>query len=368
MQADKFLFQLEPPGLIDAILEHPPGGFRACDIDVNGRPLPAFTADFDLLLTADESLHRLVGSLLPARLYGWLLRPRTLFVGTTVSEFALFPAAADPVALPGLLKDTMAATGSRFVIVKDIAPPAALLSPAENAAAAELCQTLTAAGFVFIEGQAMAYIPLDFTTLDEFFGRFSASRRSDWRRKRKKRSATRLEIISTGAPLLAEPAVVDQIYRLYENVYNNSDIHFDKLTRPFFAKVLSDGGSGGRLFCYWQDDRLIGYCLGFLQGDLFIDKYRGAEYPAFRDNNLYYVSWFDMLEYALAHNCRAAVFGWTDPEIKAYLGSSFLFTRHAVYTASPLLRRLLARFAGAFESDRKTLENWYAKHGKREVE
>lgn len=368
MQADRFLFQLEPPGLIGAILEYPPGGFTPCGIELGSRPLPAFTADFDLLLTADEPLRRLAGKLLPAKLYKAFLRPRTLFVGTTVSEFALVPATDELAALPSLLKEAMAASGSRFVIVKDIAPPAPLLSPAENAAAAELCRVLAAAGFVLLEGQAMAYIPLDFTSLDEFFGRFSASRRADWRRKRKKRSATRLQIIATGNPLLAEPQMVEQVYRLYENVYNNSDIHFDKLTKPFFAKVLSDGRSGGRLFCYWQDDRLIGYCLGFLEAGLFIDKYRGAEYPAFRENNLYYVSWFDMLEYALAHGCRAAVFGWTDPEIKAYLGASFLFTRHAVYTASPGLRRLLARFAGAFESDRKTLANWYAKHGKKEVE
>lgn len=368
MATDKFLFQLEPPGLIEAIIENPPDGFVPCDIAVNGGRLPAFTADFDLLLTADEPLRSFVGKLLPAKLYTAFLRPRTLFVGTTVSEFALFPSAADLAELPDLLKTEMAAAGCRFLIVKDIAPHASLLSPEENAAAAELYRTLAAAGFIILEGQAMAYINLDFTSLDEFIGRFSASRRSDWRRKRKKRSATRLQIINTGDPLLTEPSMVDLVYRLYENVYNHSDIHFDKLTRPFFEKVLADASSGGRLFCYWQADRLIGYCLGFLQGELLIDKYRGAEYPAFRDNNLYYVSWFDMLEYALATACRAAVFGWTDPEIKAYLGSSFLFTRHAVYIANPILSRLLAGIAGAFESDRKTLARWYAKHGKKEVE
>lgn len=329
--------------------------------------MPAFQADFDLLLTADPPVRRLVqglGCLFPTKLYSNLLRPRTLFVGTTVSEFALFPQVLDAAALPEILLNAMADKGCPFLIVKDIAQTAPFLSPAENAAADRICQALSAAGFVLLEGQATAYIPIDFDSLDTFFGRFSASRRADWRRKRKKGSAVRLQRIATGAPMFAEPAVVDEFYRLYENVYNKSYIHFDKLTRPFFASMLNDGESGGLLFAYSKDDRWIGYSLCFHRGDLLIDKYRGAEYPAFRENNLYYVSWFDMLQYAVDHAVKTAIFGWTSPEIKAYLGSSFSFTRHAVYPANSLVRRLLRRFSGSFESDRKILEHWNLQHAK----
>jgi hypothetical protein len=52
------------------------------------------------------------------------------------------------------------------------------------------------------------------------------------------------------------------------------------------------------------------------------------------------------------------VAGWTDPEIKAYLGARFTFTRHAIAVRSPLLRLLLRRLAPLFENDRR----WFDAH------
>lgn len=364
---NNYQFQLEPTGLIDAILQHPPLGFESCPIDLMGQQLPAFLAEFDLLLTADEPVRRFIQNafrILPKKLYDSFLRPRTLFVGTTVSEFALFPNDMNVQFLPESLFTEMNNRKAKFVIVKDLAPSTSFLTSEQNMAATQLCDALTTAGFIILDGQAMAYIPIDFDSLESFFDRFSASRRSDFRRKLKKRSGLEVRLIPTGDPMFGDPNVVEQFYGLYENVYNKSYIHFDKLTQPFFERILRDSQSGGLLFTYSKGGRMIGYCLCFQRGDYLIDKYRGAVYPEFRDNNLYYVSWFDMLQYALDHSLKTAIFGWTDPQIKAYLGSQFVFTKHAVYCANPLLRKLLSHFADTFESDRKALELWYASHSK----
>lgn len=368
MSTGNFRFQIEPPGLIDAILQNPPANFEFSPIAVKKQQLPAFLTEFDLLLTADESTQRIIhhiGYLLPKKLSAALLRPRALFIGTTVSEFALFPDQLTPDVLPGLLLEKMAAVKTNYLIVKDIAPRADFLSPEENILSARICESLVNAGFTLLDGQAMAYIPVDFDSLDEFFRRFSASRRADFRRKRKKRSDTQLHLIPTGDPMFQDPRNIDCFYQLYENVYDKSEIHFDKLTRSFFAKILTDGESGGLLFAYMYQGNWIGYALCFHRGEFLLDKYRGAQYPDFRNNNLYYVSWFDMLQYAIDHACKIAISGWTDPEIKAYLGSSFIYTSHAVYIANPLLRKILNCFSHTFESDRKTLNKWYAKHKKR---
>lgn len=366
--SNPYLFQLEPTSLIEAVLKHPPGGFEACSLPLERKKIPAFLTEFDLLITADEPVRRFVQTaacLLPKRLEASLLRPRTLFVGTTVSEFALFPKDIDISKVPRFLLNQMKQNHSQYLIVKDVAPRFPLLSSDESDKADNLCQALLNAGFVALDGQALAYIPIDFTSIDDFFSHFSRSRRADFRRKLKKRSEVTLEIIHTGDSLFSDPLVIDQYYTLYENVYNHSYIHFEKLSRAFFQTVLTDPNSGGLLFTYRQNNRLIGYSLCFQRGDFLIDKYHGAEYPAFRDNNLYYVSWFDMLQYALDHSLSTAVFGWTDPEIKAYLGSNFVFTRHLVYPANAIIRTFLKRFAHTFESDRKTLDDWYAQHAKK---
>ena len=93
---DAYRNLLEPPALVRHFLAHPPSGFAALSL---ASGTPAFVAHFDLLTTADDALRRRVTGLPLYDLWGRLLRPRTCFVGTTVSEYALFPAAADADAL-----------------------------------------------------------------------------------------------------------------------------------------------------------------------------------------------------------------------------------------------------------------------------
>lgn len=79
-------------------------------------------------------------------------------------------------------------------------------------------------------------------------------------------------------------------------------------------------------------------------------------YPAAREHNLYFVSWFVNLQYALAHKLTHYVAGWTDPQVKKSLGAQFVFTSHAVHVRNPLVRNLLRPFKSLFESDSKVIE------------
>lgn len=128
-------------------------------------------------------------------------------------------------------------------------------------------------------------------------------------------------------------------------------MHFDELSRGFFAALLRDGASGGIVFEYRHAGELIGWNLCFEHGGQLIDKYIGFAYPQAREHNLYFVSWIVNLEHALARGLSHYVAGWTDPEVKAQLGARFTFTRHAVYIRNPLLRALGRRFSHLFESD-----------------
>lgn len=363
MNNDSLLFQLEPAMLLDAFLYNLPPGFKSCFVELNGEQIPAFATDFDLLLTADKPVRnfvQLVSNFLPDKFCNFILRPRTLFIGTTVSEFALFPAELNLQELKPALLQKMAKEHVKYLIVKDIAAEVPFLSAEENVLADKICSSLAAAGFVLIEGQALAYVPINFTSEAEFLARFSKSHRSDFRRKLRKRSDLELQVISTGDPRFRSSDKIDSFYRLYENVYKQSEIHFDKLSKPFFEKVLNDDTAGGVVFEYSYQGHCIGYFLCFDRGDYVVDKYMGAEYPAFREFNLYFISWFDILQYALEHSCKFAIFGWTSPEIKAYLGAKFVFTKHAIYPANPILRHGLTHLSGIFESDRKTIEQYKA--------
>ena len=151
MPAERLHNQLEPPGLLAQFAAHPPEGFAL----LQDWPAPAFTAPFDLLTTADDALKARLLSL-PGG--GWLsrrLRLSTDFVGTTVSEYAVLPMGIPAARQAAALR---ARAGRRMLtIVKDLPQDSPLLPDADNAHARALAQALADAGFILVEGQALAH-------------------------------------------------------------------------------------------------------------------------------------------------------------------------------------------------------------------
>lgn len=344
-----FISQLEPDALLAAFMAEPPVGFAA---DRSPSGMPGFVAPFELLTTADDALRRRVEALPLARHWRRLLTWRTRFAGTTASEYAPLPAGVAPAALAQELKSAWGRQ-CKLLIVKDIAQDSPLLGAAENAHARAFAAACEAAGFVLLEGQALAYVAIDFDSDEAYLARQSPSRRKNIRRKLRSRARLDVETVRTGDARFDDEAVLDAYYALFDAVYAQSEIHFDRLSRAFFARLLRDGASGGVVFVYRHEGRLLGWNLCYEHGGKLVDKYIGLAYPEAREHNLYFVSWMENLRHARERGLTHYVAGWTDPEVKRFLGASFTFTRHAVYARNPVLRALLRRLGGHFESDRQ---------------
>ena len=346
MATEKFRNQLEPSGLIHQFEQHPPEGFALLE----DWPAPAFTAPFDLLTTADDALKARLLSLPAGKWLSQKLRLQTDFVGTTVSEYALLPQGMDAAQLAQQLR---ASAGRKMLtIVKDLPQSSPLLSDEDNAFSKAVFEALKQQGFIAVEGQALAYVPITFASLDEYLAGLSKSRRSNLKRKLKSRAHLSIERIPTGIAFASDECV-GEYYALFDAVYAQSEIHFDKLTLAFFADLLRDEANAGIVFEYRaiESGALLGWNLCFEQGGKLIDKYIGLSYPAARDANLYFVSWMVNLESAVERGLTHYVAGWTDPEVKAQLGASFTMTQHLVFIRNPALRALGRRFSGLFESD-----------------
>lgn len=338
---------LEPDALIGHFLAHPPRGFA---VGCTASGLPSFLAPFDLLTTADDALRQRVCRLPFYARWGRLLRWRTRFVGCTVSEYTPLPAKIPPDTLARELIDAYGRERP-LLIVKDLPRDSPLLDAAANAQAGALAAALAARGFVLLAGMPLAWVPIDFASVDAYLGRLSAARRKDIRRKLRARAHLDIAMLPTGAPCFSDPRVVAEYYALYLNVHAQGTVHFDLLEEAFFRHVLQDTASGGVVFTYRSGGRLIGWNLCYVHAGKLVDKYVGFAYPAAREHNLYAVSWMHNLEYARTHGLTHYVAGWTDPQIKAYLGARLSLTRHAVYLRNPLLRALLRRLARHFEGE-----------------
>jgi predicted N-acyltransferase len=209
-----------------------------------------------------------------------------------------------------------------------------------------------------MEGQALAWVPMDFDSTEQYLARLSPGRRRDIRRKLRSRHLLDIQMLPTGSAVFNEPATIDAFHVLYQQVYAQSEVHFDFLSRDFFDAVLRDGASGGVVFVYRAAGRMIGWNLCFEYDGMLVDKYIGLDYPASREFNLYVVSWMENLDYARRRGLRCYVAGWTDPGIKVQLGAKLTFTRHAVRPRNALLRALLRRLFRYFESD----QAWMKEH------
>jgi hypothetical protein len=352
--AARFLNSLEPPSLIQHFLHYPPEGFETV-VSTVGQP--GFRVKFDLLTTVDAGTLRFVNTLPAAGLVRQILTWRTLFWGTTVTEYLPLPAHIDGLAsLESML--TTWRRSSRLCVLKDIPSQSPLLTEAERMAAAELIEACKNTGFILIAGQALAYVPIDFENVDEYLSRLSSARRKNIRRKMRARADIQIEMTNTGCERLNNAEFLSELYELYLNVYSQSEIHFDKLSAEFFSAVFKDASLDGHLFLYYSAGQLIGFNLCFIHNGMLIDKYIGFRYPEAREHNLYFVSWMENLAFALSRKLSHYVAGWTDPEIKAYLGAKFTFTQHAVYVRNPLLRGILGKLSRRFERDK----SWFEEH------
>lgn len=350
----KYINQLEPDSLIESFLRYPPVGFS---VGLTESGLPFFSTKFNLLTTADIDFQKKLRAFPFYNRWSKLLQPRTCFIGATVSEYALLSQTIDAEQLAEQLTQQFAKEFP-FLIVKDIPQCSPLLTEQANDYCKVFINALTQREFISVEGQALAWVPIDFIDIDDYLSRLSHSRRKDFRRKLKARTKVDIQVLQSGDDCFFEAEVLDNFYQLYLNVYQQSEIHFDLLSKEFFVELLQNKQEDTKIFCYYHMDKLIGYNICFVVNDMLVDKYIGFIYPEARTLNLYYISWFYNLEYAKQQGLNYYIAGWTDPEVKASLGAKFTFTQHMVYVRNPILRVILNRLSSRFESDRSWQESY----------
>jgi predicted N-acyltransferase len=339
------LNQLEPQSLVDAFIQHPPERFEIHQKDF----IPFFITNFNLLTTLDIPVKKKIESVLGYSYWGRLLHLKTCFIGTTVTEYTPLISTLEVDHLVQKLKNYV--NHQSLTIIKDLPINSPLLSRQDNIYSQSFIEAAERAGFLAIEGQALAYVPIDFDDREDYLSKFSKSRRKNLKRKLKSLDDLDIQILSTGAPEFQDKAFRADLYILFLNVYHQSEIHFDLLTAEFFDEILQDEQNTGKVFLYWKDETLVGYNICFeYQGNL-VDKYIGLNYPLAIEYNLYFISWFINLEYAKRHHLKFYIAGWTDPEVKAQLGAKFTFTRHLVWIKQPVLRFVLKRLRHLFEAD-----------------
>jgi hypothetical protein len=153
----------------------------------------------------DAGTLRFINTLPAAGLVRQILTWRTLFWGTTVTEYLPLPSHIDSLASVESMLTTWRRS-SRLCVLKDIPNQSPLLTEAERIAAAELIEACKNTDFILIAGQALAYVPIDFENVEEYLSRLSSARR-----KKRARADIQIEMMNTGCERLNNAEFLNEL-------------------------------------------------------------------------------------------------------------------------------------------------------------
>ena len=299
---------------------------------------PFFFVVQDLVATAPGWLRAPIQAV--RRIFPRFLRLKMLMVGCAAGEGHLGGAVPAERWGMAVMREAVVkiarAHKARLVVWKDF--PAAYREPLGplHGAKAGAC-------YVRIPSMPATRLALDYTSWDDYMARkLSHAMRKNLRRK--------FKALAAAAPL--EMTVVhelgahlDEALALYLQTFARSPLQFEKLTRDFLLRLGAEMPERARFFLWRQSGRLVAFSLCLVHDGAIYDEYLGLDYTIALDLHLYFVTFRDILTWALAQGLTAYNSTPLNYDPKLHLGFALapldLYVAHPSPVLNALLRRIL---------------------------
>jgi GNAT acetyltransferase-like protein len=296
---------------------------------------PFFVVDQDLLAGVSAGFKQML-----ARVRGlWprFMHARTLMVGCAAGEGHLdgddATRLATAEALGRFLPDVASNLKCAMIVLKEF--PVKYRAP---------LQRLMDAGFARIPSMPMTTLDIGYRNFEDYLSH-CLSPRTRGKVRRKLRAAERARPTITVEGVTDAAPYIDDIYPLYEKVFERSPLQFEKLTREFLREIGQRIPDKVRFFIWRQDSQIIAFGLCTVQGDRICHEYVGFDYSVAFELNLYYRVFHDIVEWAMANGYKRFYSGSLNYDPKWHLRHSLypidLYVRHASTPINAVLGRLL---------------------------
>jgi hypothetical protein len=303
---------------------------------------PLILVDQDLAATTRSFLAgmlRLIRTFWPR-----FLRARMLMAGCLVGEskIGLIPPASHERASAVLAEALMSYGRSeriRLITAKDFS--------------AELRKTfrpLAEAGYTQLDNFPSLVLQLNFGSFDEYLRtHLSKVTRKGLRRKLRKSDnaspSIQCEVLEDCSD------VIDEIYPLYLQVTERSDVNFEVFTKDYFLEAGRRMPGRFRYFVWRRAGKAIAFSFCTIWNSTIYDNDIGLDYDVAHDLNLYYLTFRDLIEWALRHNLKyycTAPFNY-DPKLRLGLNlvDLDLYVRHTSPFVNTVLRLVAPYFSPA---------------------
>jgi hypothetical protein len=202
-------------------------------------------------------------------------------------------------------------------------------------------------GYTRLSGFPPLSLDLGFGSFEEYMeARLSKVTRKGLRRKLRDTERAQppltLEVLENCAD------VIDEIYPLYLNVAERSPVDFEIFTKEYFLEAGRRMPGRFRYFVWRQGGKAVAFSFCTIWGNTIYDNDIGLDYDVAYDLNLYYVSFRDLITWALRHGLkryRSAPFNY-DPKLHLRLQPLpvDIYVRHV----SPVLNAVIKKVAPFF--------------------
>lgn len=293
--------------------------------------IPFFTMDFSLTTFIRGPLQRAIFAI--RKIFKRFLIMRLIFVGSPTAE-ELYIGISKEENKPELFSKTFEKLYefSRFKKIKTI------IIYNVNNKHSELSKYLLKHGFTVMEDLPTTRLEIKEKSLEAYIANLGPSTRKDVRRKlRKSAELAKLETEITDNI----DNVIDEIYQLYMNNFNDSDIRFEILTPHFFLNICRNMPGVAKYFITRCEGKIVAFNLCFIKGDTCIDKFIGFNYDFALKYHLYYTTFCHNIDWCIKNNIRFYQPGQGDYDAKIRLGASLLPLFIYIKSFNPALNLLM---------------------------
>ena len=298
---------------------------------------PAFLMNFPAILVAPPALVPVIRWL--DRVIPSLTSPKTLFVGSpcadegTVGLLDGVDRSGALLALHLAFRAKARAAGAALLVWKDMTEPGA-------AAFARVAQQERLFRLTSFPGTVVEFSSPD---KEHYFVAMKGSRRHNLRKKLR-RSMTNVEL---GVEIVQTPDchVLDELFGLYRQTYENATTRFETLNRQFFAIVAAQPLAHFIVLTESGSNKMVAFMLCFELGTKVINKFIGLDYHRPKDWLLYFRLWDAVVDWALARGATSIQSGQTGYAPKIETGHRLVPLANYCAHRNPVIHALAGAFA-----------------------
>jgi len=296
---------------------------------------PFFLVDQDILEGLGAERIDWIASV--RRFYPRFLKLRTLMVGCSAGEAHLAATETLPV-------DIVAETLSNGIIKQARSLNAKLIVLKEFPSRyRKILHCFLQCGFARAPSMPMTMLDIGYDSFDDYM--VKALKSSTRKKMRKNLEATagvsdiRMSVTDDAA------SFVDELYPLYLQVFERSQMQFEKLTKDFFRQIGQRMNDKVRFFAWRRGNVLVAFSLCMVQGDSLYAEYVGFDYAVALDLHLYHYVVRDMIGWGISNGYkwfRSSGLNY-DPKLhmRHRLDPIDLYVRHTSILANAIFRLAL---------------------------